>query len=194
LSNIKDIVIDSIKESIATKKIILDNMIDEIVDISSKVIECYKNGNKVLIAGNGGSASDAQHISAELVSRFYFDREALSAIALTTDTSIMTAIGNDYSFDNIFSRQIEAIGNSGDIFWAISTSGNSKNIIKAIDVAKRKGLFVFGLSGGSGGAMRELCDKTIIVPSNITPRIQESHIMIAHIICEIVEKEMFQNR
>ena len=182
-----------IRESIDTKKRLLesDEVLDSIYKATKLIIDAYKNGNKTLIAGNGGSAADAQHIAAEFVSRFYFDREALASIALTTDTSILTAIGNDYGFDRVFARQIEANGLKGDIFIAISTSGNSKNIIEAIKVAKAKNLYTVALTGMSGGKIANMCDITIKVPSSSTPRIQESHILIGHIMCEIVEKQLF---
>ena len=143
------------------------------------------------MAGNGGSAADAQHLAGELVSRFYFDRPGLSAIALTTDTSILTAIGNDYGFDRIFSRQIESIGENGDVLVAISTSGNSPNILNALKICKQKGITTLGLTGGTGGAMKEFCDHIVIVPSNETPVIQESHILIGHMLCGIIEEEIF---
>jgi len=182
-----------IEESINIKQHILKDkkLIKQIIKVSKSLIKAYKKGNKLLLAGNGGSAADAQHISAELVSRFYLERKALSAIALTTDTSIITAIGNDYGFDDIFVRQIEANGNKGDIFLAISTSGNSKNIIKAIKQAKKQNIIVVGLTGAKESKMDKLCDITIKVPSKITPRVQEIHILIGHLICDIVEREMF---
>ena len=143
------------------------------------------------MAGNGGSAADAQHIAGELVSRFYFDRPALGALALTTDTSIMTAIGNDYGYDYLFSRQLEGLGNGGDVFVGISTSGNSRNILSALKTAKAKGMLAVGLTGQKGGLMDELCDIVLRVPSDSTPRIQESHITIGHILCMIVEDSIF---
>lgn len=183
-----------IKESISVKKKILENdiIINEIDKISKICIQAYKNGNKLLFAGNGGSAADSQHIAGEFVSRFYFDRPGLSAIALTTDTSILTAIGNDYGYDQLFSRQIEAVGCKGDIFFGISTSGNSKNIIEGLKKAKENKLITVGFSGESGGDMQNLCDYCINIPSSDTPRIQESHILVGHIICYIVEKKMFE--
>ena len=182
-----------IQESIDIKKLILDNpsIINMIQKVSEKAIEAYKNGNKTIIAGNGGSAADAQHIAGEFVSKFYFDRPGLASIALTTDTSILTAIGNDYGFDKLFSRQIQANGSTGDLFIGISTSGNSSNILEAIKECKTKGIFTVGLTGQNGGLMTDICDYCIEVPSDITPRIQESHILIGHIICAIVEEEMF---
>jgi len=182
-----------IEESIKTKERILQNSIlmQNIFNVTEVIIDAYKDGKKTLIAGNGGSAADAQHIAAEFVGRFHFDRPALASIALTTDTSILTAIGNDYGFDRVFARQLEANGNSGDVFIAISTSGNSANIIEALKVCKDKDIISVGLSGESGGKMAEFCDYMIKVPSNITPRIQESHILIAHIICATVEEALF---
>jgi len=186
--------IDSqIKNSYETKKAMLEDekLMNLIYQVSQKTIEIYKNGNKTLIAGNGGSAADAQHIAGELVARFYFDRPALASIALTTDTSILTAIGNDYGYEKIFSRQVEANGVSGDMFIGISTSGNSKNIIEALRECKKKGIISIGLTGKDGGHMKELCDYCICVPSNETPRVQETHILIGHIICSVVEEELF---
>jgi D-sedoheptulose 7-phosphate isomerase len=145
----------------------------------------------VLFAGNGGSAADAQHLAAEFVSRFAFERPGLSAIALTTDTSILTAVGNDYGYEAIFSRQIEANGAQGDVFIAISTSGKSPNILKGLRTAGEMGLVTVGLSGQSGGEMHELCEFIILVPSTETPKIQEFHIIIGHIICGLVEKSLY---
>ena len=154
-------------------------------------VQTYRAGNKILVAGNGGSAADAQHFAGELVSRFYFDRPPLSAIALTTDTSILTAIGNDYGFRDIFARQIQANGRAGDLFIAISTSGNSDNILHAIEICKEIGILVIGLTGESGGKMKPLCDHCLCVPSVSTPRIQECHLIIEHTICAYVEATLF---
>ncbi|MCQ2957486.1 MAG: D-sedoheptulose 7-phosphate isomerase [Candidatus Gastranaerophilales bacterium] len=189
----KDYIINYINNSIQTKQKILENteIINIIEEISNKIVSAYKNGNKVILAGNGGSACDAQHIAGEFVSRFLKDRKPLNAIALSTNTGILTAIGNDYSFEDIFSRQLEAIGNENDIFIAISTSGNSENIIKAINKAKEKNLFTIGLTGQKPSKTDNLCDLIIKVPSEITPNIQESHIVIGHLICALVEKELF---
>jgi len=177
----------NIKEKILNDK----QLIDLIVEVGEKLVDIYKKGNKLLIAGNGGSAADAQHIAGELVSKFYFDRPALPAIALTTDTSIITAIGNDYGYEKLFSRQIEANGIKGDAFLGISTSGNSKNVIEGLKTSKSKGLITIGLTGESGGAMKDLCDYCICVPSNETPRIQEAHILIGHILCAVIEEAIF---
>jgi D-sedoheptulose 7-phosphate isomerase len=185
---------EDIENSIAVKKRVLeDSELLQKIEISARhIVETYRKGGRVFIAGNGGSASDAQHISGELVGRFNFDRKPLSAIALSTDTSILTAVGNDYGYDHIFSRQIEAHGNEKDIFIAISTSGNSKNIIKAVESAKSLGIFVVALSGKDGGYLRDISDISIVAPSNETPRIQETHILIGHILSNLVEIEIFK--
>lgn len=154
-------------------------------------VEALKRGNKLLFAGNGGSAADAQHWAGELVSRFNFDRPGLAAIALTTDTSILTAIGNDYGYDYVFARQIEALGRSGDLLLAISTSGNSKNIVRAIQAARTAGIGVIGFTGRGGGAMAELCDICLRMPSDETPKIQEGHEFLGHLICGLIEHEIF---
>lgn len=182
-----------IKDSYNVKKAILEdsNILKGIEDVASKTLEVYKNQGKVLVAGNGGSAADAQHMVGEFVSKFYFDRPGLPAIALTTDTSILTAIGNDYGYDRVFARQVQANGVEGDIFFGISTSGNSRNIIEALKVCKEKGIFTVGLVGEKECLMDELCDYIIKVPSGETPRIQEAHILIEHIICSIVEEALF---
>jgi len=159
--------------------------------VALEMISVYKDGNKVLLAGNGGSASDAQHIAGELVSKFYFDRPGLAAISLVTDTSVLTAIGNDLGYENIFSRQISANGVQGDMFIGISTSGNSENIVKALEECRKNNIITVIFSGYDGGKMKKLCDYCICVPSRDTPRIQENHIMIGHIICAVVEEEIF---
>ncbi|EEU7096499.1 D-sedoheptulose 7-phosphate isomerase [Campylobacter jejuni] len=193
MENLNSYIKEHFTDSILVKEQILkdENLITLIKNASLEVIKAYKNGNKTLLAGNGGSAADAQHIAGEFVSRFYFDRPGIASIALTTDTSILTAIGNDYGYENLFARQVQAQGVKGDIFIGISTSGNSKNILKALDLCKQKGIISIGLSGASGGAMNELCDYCIKVPSTCTPRIQEAHILIGHIICAITEEELF---
>lgn len=151
------------------------------------IVESFKKGGKLLIAGNGGSAADSQHFATELVGRFKKERRALPAIALTANTSILTAIANDYSFDKVFSRQIEALAKNGDVFFAISTSGNSANIVEGIRAAKKIGCLVIGLTGKAGGKMKDICDILINVDFDDTPRIQENHILIIHSICEIIE-------
>jgi D-sedoheptulose 7-phosphate isomerase len=154
-------------------------------------ITAYGRGGKILIAGNGGSAADAQHFAGELVSRFYFDRPALSAIALTTDSSILTAIGNDYGFEDVFARQVQAHGRNSDVFIAISTSGNSPNILKAIEAAQAIGMIVIGLTGRGGGKVKAMCDICLCAPSDSTPRIQEFHLVIEHALCACIENAMF---
>jgi D-sedoheptulose 7-phosphate isomerase len=178
-----------IKDSAELKMKIYSNedLIDKIITVCQVVIDCYKQEGKTLFAGNGGSAADSQHIAAEFVSRYLFDRPGMASIALTTDTSILTAIGNDYGYELLFARQLQAIGKKNDVFFAISTSGNSKNIVKALKVSKELGIISVGLTGSSIGEMDGLCDYIIKVPSNYTPRIQESHILIGHIICGVVE-------
>lgn len=187
----KDEIKNYIQESIAVKNRIIQENLNDIKQIVEKIRICLNDGNKILICGNGGSAADSQHFAAELIGRYKLERKSLPAIALTTDSSILTAIGNDYGYDHIFSKQVEGLGNSGDILIGISTSGNSKNILNAYAVAKNKGLSCISLIGKSGGDMNELSDYSFIVPSNNTPRIQEVHILIIHIICEIVENSMF---
>ena len=186
----KSFIENYIQDSIDTKNKILNdsNLILKIEEAASAIINAYKNGKKVLTAGNGGSAGDAQHIAAEFVSKFFHERPALSAIALTTNTSILTSIGNDYDHELVFARQILAHGNEGDIFIAISTSGTSKNIVRAAQAAQERGLVTIALIGQKQSPMDNICDYVIKVPSEVTPIIQESHIMIAHIICAIIEK------
>lgn len=182
-----------IQDSINTKQKILKdhNLLNKIEKISNIIVSCYKNGNKVMIAGNGGSAADAQHFAGELVSKFFFDRPGLSAFSLSTDTSILTAIGNDYGYEHLFSRQVQANGKKGDVFIGISTSGNSKNIVSAINQAKTQGITTVGLVGQKECEMDKICDHIIKVPSYSTPTIQESQLMIEHIICAKVEEKIF---
>lgn len=176
----------SVKQKLSQSK----DVLSVVSNVSNLIISAYNNGNKVLIAGNGGSAADAQHIAAEFVSRFFFDRPGLPALALTTDTSMLTAIGNDYGFDKLFSRQLQAQSKEGDIFIGISTSGNSENIINAVHTAKEIGITSVILCG-DGGQLKDLADIAICVPSLITPYIQECHICIGHMICAIVEEIIF---
>ena len=168
-------------------------LVGDIIKVANIILNCLENGNKIIVMGNGGSAADAQHFVAELVGRYKIERKALSAISLTTDTSIITAIGNDYSFDQIFARQCESLVNKNDVIIAISTSGNSENIIQGIRSSKQKGGIIVGLIGNSGGKIKEQTDISIIIPSNQTPRIQESHRVIMHILCEIID-EKFVNK
>jgi D-sedoheptulose 7-phosphate isomerase len=158
---------------------------------AEKTAASMKEGRKLIVAGNGGSAADSQHLVAEFVSRLTVDRPALPAIALTVDTSILTAIGNDYAYENVFERQLEALGRDGDIFLALSTSGNSKNVIKGLRQARRMNITTIGFSGNGGGQMASLCDYSVVVPSSVTMHIQESHIALEHIFCMLVEKCYF---
>ena len=172
-----------------------DSEIIEAIDIAAKmIVKSYKGGGKLLICGNGGSAADSQHLAAELVSRFYLERKALDAEALSVNTSSITAIANDYSYEKIFKRQVEAKGKKGDVLIGISTSGNSENVIKAFSTAKEMGLITIGLAGNNKNSMiYSIVDHCVGVPSNITPRIQEGHILIGHMICEFIEKELFSD-
>jgi D-sedoheptulose 7-phosphate isomerase len=154
------------------------------------LVSTLKNGHKVLLCGNGGSAADAQHIAAELTGRYKTERRGLPAIALTTDTSALTAIGNDFGYEKVFSRQVEALANKDDLIIGISTSGNSANVLLALEQAKRIGCTTLGLTGNSGGKMNSLCDINLVVPSNDTPRIQEMHILFGHILCQIVDSQI----
>ena len=189
----KNLIIDSIKSSVAVKTDILNDLtlIDKIQDIVEHIIHSYRNGGKVLFCGNGGSAADAQHLAAELSGRFYYDRPPLSAEALHVNTSFLTAVANDYSFDEVYARMVKATGIKGDILIGISTSGNSKNILRAFEEATVKGMITIALTGESGGLLKSKSQILINIPSIDTARIQESHIMIGHIICQLVEKELF---
>ena len=177
------------QESIEVKRSALEKNLGAMEEAARAVTTCLKSGGKILLFGNGGSAADSQHIAAEFIGRFQKERRALAAIALTTDTSALTALGNDYSFDIVFSRQIEALGRKGDVAVAISTSGNSKNVVEGIKAARAMGLATITLTGHDGGKLAPLSDIKIIVPSKVTARIQESHITISHAICELVEEE-----
>ncbi len=185
-------IVQSIKESIQTKETLLTNgLVDKIEEAAALLIRTYQKKGKLLLCGNGGSAADAQHIAAELVGRFEKERRALPAIALTTNSSNLTCIANDYDFETIFSRQVEAQSQKGDLLLAISTSGNSKNIVKAVETAKKLGVTVIGLTGKSGGKLKGKVDLLLNVPSEETPRIQESHILIGHILCDLLERKLF---
>ena len=182
----------SIIKSFEQHRLVLDNLFIEKDNIQSVIDRCISvldSGNKFMFCGNGGSAADSQHLAAEFTGRFIKKVQPLPAIALTTDTSALTAIGNDFSFDDIFSRQISALGLKGDLLFAISTSGNSKNIIKAVKIAKSSGIFTVGLSGYSGGNLAKLADQSIVINSDHTARIQEMHILIGHIICEALDNK-----
>ncbi len=188
-----DFIRNQIEASLKVKKLLLDDeKIHKSIKKSAELCcEALRNNGKIIFAGNGGSAADAQHLAGELVNRFGFDRPGLAAIAITTDTSVLTAISNDYGFNKLFARQIEAIGKKGDILISLSTSGNSVNILEGIKKAKRAGIITIGLTGKSGGKMNSLCDLVLKVPSEDTPRIQEAHIMIGHIICSMIENSLF---
>jgi D-sedoheptulose 7-phosphate isomerase len=182
-----------IEASIATKQSLLESAdtLMTVAKVSEILVKAFRQGNKVLLFGNGGSAADAQHIAAELVGRFAFDRPALPALALSVNSSCVTAIGNDYGYDRVFSRQLEALARPGDVAIGISTSGNSSNVLCAMSAARKIGLHTIALTGHTGGNLRNAVDHCICVPSNETPRIQECHILIGHIISELVEREIF---
>ncbi|QNI36467.1 D-sedoheptulose 7-phosphate isomerase [Edaphobacter albus] len=189
----QNIVETQLDRSIATLTAVRQNknLIDTVVQAAQAIAQAMKNGNKLLVAGNGGSAADAQHLVAEFVGRLTRNRPALPAVALTTDTSILTAVGNDFSFDDVFDRQVEAIGKPGDVFLGISTSGNSRNLVKALHRCRDQKLITVGYLGNKGGTMAPLCDYPVIVPSNVTMQIQESHLALEHILCLVVERYFF---
>ena len=189
----KEFIKESLKESSDVKLKVLDSCYVDIMKIGDAFVECIKRGNKLLFCGNGGSAADCQHLATEFMVRLSHDvkRPAIGAIALTTDSSNITAGGNDIGFDNIFARNVEGIGNKGDILIGISTSGNSENIIRAIKKAKEKGMITIGLLGKTGGKLKNECDYSICIPSENVQRIQESHITVGHILCEITEREIY---
>ena len=190
--NAKDIIREQISASAEIKQQLLsDNRVCDVIAKAAQIcVEAYRNGKKTLFAGNGGSAADAQHLAGEFVSKFYFDRPGLPSIALTTNTSRLTAIGNDYGYDRLFARQVQAQGNEGDVFIGISTSGNSKNLVEALPECHRKGIYTIALTGSKPCKMDDF-DLVIKVPSDSTPRIQECQTLIGHIICCIVEQEIF---
>ena len=173
-----------------TIQAVMGTMEEPLNEASKILVDALKNGHKVLLCGNGGSAADAQHIAAELTGRYKTERRGLPGIALTTDTSALTAIGNDYGYHRVFDRQVEALANQGDVLIGISTSGNSQNIVSALKLAKELGCSTLGLSGRDGGAMNEVCDINLVVPSNDTPRIQEMHILFGHTLCQIIDNEL----
>ena len=187
------IVVNNLTESIKLKQRLLSDkrIIDSIIRLSELIIDSYKNAGKVLFCGNGGSAADAQHMAAELSGRYYYDRPPLFAEALHVNTSFLTAVANDYSFEEVYERLVKAMGNKGDILIGLSTSGNSKNVINAMNQARILGMVTAGFTGIGGGEMKDYCDILFDVPSNDTPRIQECHISIGHSICELVERGIF---
>ena len=182
-----------IEESVAVKQALLEDpqLIGAVVEVARDLSAALRGGHRLFLFGNGGSAADAEHIAAELVGRYRLERRGLPVYALTANTSSLTAIGNDYSFDAVFARQLEALGARGDVAVAISTSGNSRNILSAIETARAKGLVSVGLTGRGGGQLKGLVDRCICVPSEETPRVQEAHILIGHLLCEMIETELF---
>lgn len=191
MSDFTDYIKKQFRESAEVKNLMAENLSAEIDKIAEKVVQALNNGNKILWCGNGGSAADSQHLSTELISRLRFNRPAIPSLALTTDTSFLTAHTNDFDFDDIFSRQIEGLGQPGDVLIGISTSGNSNNIVKAIKTAESKKILTVALSGKNGGIMKNLADLNLVVPSNDTQRIQEGHITIGHILCDLIEKSLY---
>ena len=189
----QDLIRRNISDSITVKQKLLQNdtIIVDITKVAELIVEAFNNGNKLLICGNGGSAADAQHLAAEFSGRYYLNRPPLHAEALHTNTSFMTAVSNDFSFDEVYARLIQGIGKQGDILIGMSTSGNSKNVIKALEEAKKKKIITIGFSGKAKENMKSYCDYLINIPSDDTPRIQECHLMLGHAICELVEKELF---
>jgi D-sedoheptulose 7-phosphate isomerase len=188
----EDHIVKIFKESSQLKEVFVNENLGRIVRAVEAVTEALKSGNKILLFGNGGSAADSQHIAAEFINRFVIERPPLPAIALTTDTSVITSIGNDYDFSEIFSKQIRAIGQADDVAWGFSTSGTSQNVIKALEVAKKIGMITIGLTGRDGGDIARMVDYPLVVSSNSTPRIQEVHITVGHVICEMVDFKLFQ--
>ncbi len=189
--NIEKIIED--KKTLVSK-IVKCGYVEEVMKVAEMMENSLKNGGKILTAGNGGSAADAQHFTGEIVGRFLRERDALAAVSLVVDPVVMTCLGNDYGYDQAISRQINGIGKSGDVFLAISTSGNSANLNNAIEVAKQKGIKTVGLTGKTGGKMKDICDYTLIVPSDHTPRIQEIHTFTVHLLCEMIEKDIFGDK
>ncbi len=188
----QDYIVKIFKESNRVKEAFLNENLGKLAEVINVLTTALKSGHKILIFGNGGSAADAQHIAAEFVNRFIIERPPLPALALTTDTSIITSIGNDYDFNEIFSKQIRALGQAGDVAWGISTSGNSPNVLKALETAKKMGLVTIGFTGKEGGAIAKAVDYSIHVSSASTARVQEAHIVASHVICELVDMKLFQ--
>ncbi len=182
---------DTFEESAAVKRAFVESHCEQMLSAVERVVQCFRAGGKVLLLGNGGSAADAQHIAAEWVGRYRRERRALPAIALTANSSDVTAIGNDFGFERVFARQVEAHGQAGDVLLAISTSGNSPNVLEAIASARERGMVVIGLTGKDGGRMVSCVDLSLVVPSQVTARIQESHITFCHVLCELVDERLF---
>jgi D-sedoheptulose 7-phosphate isomerase len=192
MEDVEDIVVRLFRESNQVKEAFLNENLSKLVRVVDVVTAALKGGKKVLLFGNGGSAADAQHIAAEFVNRFQIERPPLPAIALTTDTSIITSIANDYDFSEVFEKQIRAVGQAGDIAWGFSTSGSSPNVLKALETAKKMGMFTVGLTGKDGGRVAGIVDVALNVPSGSVPRIQETHITVGHVICEMVDFRLFK--
>ncbi|MCK5504045.1 MAG: D-sedoheptulose 7-phosphate isomerase [Thermodesulfovibrionia bacterium] len=189
----KDKILDSFKESISVKQKFVDENIDTILDVSKLLAETLNRGSKLLLFGNGGSASDASHIAAEFVNRFQRERPAFPALALNTDMAVLTSIANDYDYSNIFVRQLKAFAQDGDVVIAISTSGNSPNVLKAVDAAKSRKLKTIAFTGEKGDKLASRCDYVFAVPSSNTPRVQETHIVLGHVLCQMVEEILFES-
>lgn len=192
-SELTQIVAEQLRETSENLHLMTEDaaLLTAIAQVAQACVDALRQHHKILFAGNGGSAADAQHLAAELVSRYAYDRPGLSALALTTDTSVLTAIGNDYGYERLFVRQIEALGSAGDVFFGISTSGRSPNVLNAFAAARAKGLITVGMTGRAGGQMAQRCDYMLRVPSDSTPRIQEGHIVMGHAICQIIEAQLF---
>lgn len=189
----KDSILKIFEESAQVKVRFAKENADKIIEVVQVIAQAFREGKKVILFGNGGSAMDASHIAAEFVNRFLMERPPLPAIALNTDTAVLTSISNDYDYSQVFSKQLAALGHEGDVVIGISTSGNSPNVLKAIEVAKKNGMRTVVLTGGSGGRLAKLADFTFIVPTKTTPRVQETHITLGHTICQLVDEELFGN-
>ena len=192
MEDIEDIIIRTFRESSRVKEVFVNENLSRLVKVIDVITRALSDGNKILLFGNGGSAADSQHIAAEFVNRFLIERPPLPAIALSTDTSVITSIANDYDFSEIFSKQIRAIGSEGDVAWGISTSGSSPNVLKAFEAAGRLGMITVAFTGKDGGEMARIADYCLNVSSNSTPRIQEAHITAGHVICDMVDYRLFK--
>ncbi len=192
MEDIEDIIIRSFRESIHQKEVFINENLPRLVKVVTVLTEVLKRGNKVLLFGNGGSAADAQHIAAEFVNRFMIERPPLPAIALTTDTSVLTSVANDYDFSEVFAKQIRALGHAGDVAWGITTSGTSSNVVKAFEVARRMDMICVGFTGKDGGVVAGMVDHSLNVSTTSVPRVQEVHMTAAHVICEMVDYKLFK--
>jgi D-sedoheptulose 7-phosphate isomerase len=190
---VEDIIENILADSLKVKTSFVRENSSNLILLAEKIAQAFTSDCKLMLCGNGGSAADAQHIAGEFINRFMLERPPLPALALTTDTSIITSIGNDYSFDEIFSKQVKALGVEGDVLLAISTSGNSENILMAAKDARARGIYVAGFMGGDGGKLADMVDTALVVKSKITPRVQETHILAGHILCQLVDHVLFQN-